>query len=294
MNCLVTGGAGFIGSTIVDKLLELKHNVIVLDNLSTGIISNVDPRATFYECDLATNNQEQINSYFNDIDIVFHCAALPNVQYSIEYPKESNDVNINSTIKTLISCHKNKVKKLILSGSCSVYGNSDILPTNENSKISPLSPYALQKYISEQYCQLYSTMYGLDYIILRYFNVYGERMSDKGAYVSVLSHFFRSFKNKQSLNITNNGEQKRDFVYVKDVADANILAMNPSIKNQIFNVGYGDNFSVNSLADVFGLPKQYGELRIEPFETLSDISKINKTLGWKARTNVIDWIKSNI
>lgn len=294
MKCLITGGAGFIGSTIADKLISLGHDVVVLDNLSTGNLDNLNKKCIFYQCDLSTDQQEVINNYFHDINTVFHCAALPNVQYSVEYPKESNDANINSTIKTLVACIKNKVNKIIYSGSCSVYGNSKVIPTSENCAIEPLSPYALQKHIGEEYCRLYNRMYGLNYVILRYFNVYGERMSDKGAYVSVLSHFLRSYKNNKPLNITNDGEQKRDFVYVGDVADANIAVMSNEIVDETINIGYGKNFSVNSLASVFDRPTAYGEKRIEPFEALADISKMRSVLDWQPKQNVIDWISQTI
>lgn len=293
--CLITGGAGFIGSTIADLLVMGGHEVVILDNLSTGQITNINPKATFYECDLNLESQEQINSYFNNIDYVFHCAALPNVQFSVEYPKESNDANVNSTIKTLVACLENNIKKIIYSGSCSAYGDATTIPTTEKERIAPLSPYALQKYIGEQYCELYHRMYNLQYVVLRYFNVYGERMTDKGAYVSVLSHFLRAFKNNQPLNITNNGEQKRDFIYVQDVAIANILAMtNNNCNNQVFNIGNGINYSVNTLASLFNRPTKYGESRIEPYETLADITKAKEILNWKPETNVLEWITTTI
>lgn len=294
MKYLVTGGAGLIGSAISDKLLSDGHEVLILDNLSTGNIKNINSKSIFYKCDLDKDSQENINTYFNDIDCVFHCAALPNVQYSIDYPIEANNVNVNSTIKVLIACVNNNIKKIIYSSSCSVYGNSLTVPTTETCDILPLSPYALQKYIGEQYIELYNRMYGLSYVILRYFNVYGERMSDKGAYVSVLSHFIKAYKNNNPLNITNDGEQKRDFVYVEDVANANIAAISDCINNQVFNIGSGTNYSVNTLASVFQRPIKYGDKRIEPYETLADINKAKNILNWNPQTNVIDWIKNFI
>lgn len=294
-NCLVTGGAGFIGSCIADLLISNGHSVVILDNLSTGQLLNINNKAKFYECDLNLESQEQINSYFQDIDYVFHCAALPNVQFSVEYPKESNDANVNSTIKVLVACLQNSIKKIIYSGSCSAYGNANTLPTSEDERIAPISPYALQKYIGEQYCELYNRMYNLQYVIFRYFNVYGERMTSKGAYVSVISHFLKAFKNDQFLKITNNGEQKRDFVYVKDVATANILAMtNEKCNNQVFNIGNGKNYSINTLASLFNKPIQYGETRIEPHETLANIDKAKNILSWKPETDVSLWIRTTI
>lgn len=294
MKYLVTGGAGFIGSTIARDLIENNHQVTILDNLSTGKLENIPDGANFIQCDLSKDNQDTINRYFFSVDIVFHCAALPNVQYSVDYPTESNNANVDSTIKTLIACTKNGIKKIIYSGSCSAYGDAKILPTDEKCETNPLSPYALQKYIGEEYCKLYNRMYGLDYVILRYFNVYGENMSSTGAYVSVLSHFLRSYKAKKPLNITNDGSQRRDFVYVKDIALANVMCADSNIVNEVFNVGYGENTSVNEIADIFSCEKTYGEQRIEPKETLSDISKITKNIGWKPTQNVKDWIKQTL
>jgi nucleoside-diphosphate-sugar epimerase len=295
MKCLITGGAGFIGSTIAYNLLNKNHEVLILDNLSTGNIENIPEKASFIQCDLSSDDQSIINSFFSSIDIVFHCAALPNVQYSVDYPKESNNANVDSTIKTLEACVLNSVKKIIYSGSCSAYGDAETIPTDENCDINPLSPYALQKYIGEEYCRLYHRMYNLDYVILRYFNVYGEKMSSTGAYVSVLSRFLRSYyAGETDLNITNNGNQRRDFVYVQDIAEANILCMEKNIANDIFNVGSGDNVSVNELADVFGLNKKYGEKRIEPYETLANISKISSAIGWKPNKNVKKWIEETL
>jgi UDP-glucose 4-epimerase len=294
-NCLVTGGAGFIGSSIVDLLIENGHTVIVIDNLSTGHLANINTKALFYRCDLNLESQTLINSYFQNIDYVFHCAALPNVQFSVEYPKESNDANVNCTIKVLTACLQNNIKKIIYSGSSSVYGNATIFPTPEDEKIAPISPYALQKYIGEQYCELYNRMYGIQYVILRYFNVFGERMTNKGAYVSVISHFLRAFKNNYTLKITNNGEQKRDFIHVKDIARANIVVMtDEKYNNQVFNIGNGENYSINAIASLFNKPTKYSETRIEPYETLADITKAKKILGWKPETNILEWITTTI
>jgi len=291
MNCLVTGGAGFIGSHLVDELVNLDHKITILDNLSTGSKENINLQADFYHVDISTTDQKELNNYFKGVDIVFHLAALPNVQYSIEYPLNSNKTNTDTTIKVLECMRANCVKKIVYSSSCSVYGNAKNIPTNENEPINPLSPYALQKYIGEEYCYLYHKIFDIQYAILRYFNVYGERMSSTGSYVSVLSHFIRSMKNNQPLNIVNDGNQKRDFVYVKDVVDANIkCATNISVKNHIFNIGSGSNYSINEIAGWFNRPTKYGEKRIEPQETLSDISLAKKALEWTPKQNLKDWI----
>lgn len=292
MKYIVTGGAGFIGSHIVDNLIKRKDEVIVFDNLSTGLIDNINPEAIFIETDLSIY-QENLSSFFKNVAAVFHCAALPNVQYSIDYPCESNKANVDSIINTLELMRHNSVKKIIYSGSSSVYGNAKNIPTNEQENICPLSPYALQKYICEEYCYVYNKIYNIDYTILRYFNVYGERMTKNGAYVSVLSRFIQSIENNSALNIVNDGTQKRDFIYVKDVVSANLSSVfNTKATNQIINIGSGKNYSVNELADCFNAPKKYGESRIEPKETLADINLAQSVLSWSPKHDVKIWIKT--
>lgn len=290
MKYIVTGGAGFIGSHIVDILIELGYDVTIIDNLSTGKEENINPKAKFIKLDLSETPQTEMNQYFSGVEAVFHCAALPNVQYSVNYPYDSSRANADTTIKVLESIRYNNISKIIYSSSSSVYGETIILPTPEDAPISPISPYALQKYIGEEYCYLYNRMYNINYIIFRYFNVYGPRMTDKGAYVSVLSHFIRSYTNKKPLNIVNNGEQKRDFVYVKDIAEANIKAAFSDVSNQIINLGSGVNISINTIASWFNCPIQYGEKRIEPFATLSNIKKAKDVLDWEPKQKLENWI----
>lgn len=290
MKYIVTGGAGFIGSHIVDELIVRKNEVIVLDNLSTGLKQNINSKAIFIETDLS-KYQENLFSFFKNVTAVFHCAALPNVQYSIDYPCESNKANVDSIINVLELMRHNNVKKIIYSGSSAVYGNAKHIPTNEREDICPLSPYALQKYICEEYCYLYNKIYDIDYTILRYFNVYGERMAKNGAYVSVLSRFIQSMETNTPLNIVNDGTQKRDFIYVKDIVSANLACLfNSRASNQIINIGSGKNYSVNELADCFNRSKKYGESRIEPKETLADINLAQNVLDWVTKYDVKAWI----
>lgn len=295
MKYIVAGGAGFIGSHIVDKLIELNHEVIVLDNLSTGNMDNVNIKAKFIDVDLAKSNIKDLSSVFHQSSAIFHCAALPNVQHSIDNPISSNEANVNTTINILELMKKNNVPKIIYSGSSSIYGNTTVIPTKEYSQLNPLSPYALQKYISELYCQLYSKVNNIQYVIFRYFNVYGERMTNKGQYVSVLSHFLQSKADNKPLNIVNDGEQRRDFVYVKDVVEANILAANTDkANNHIINIGMGYNYTINHIASIFNSPKQYGESRIEPFENLADISLAKELLEWEPKQCLIKWITNQL
>ena len=284
---IVTGGAGFIGSHVVDTLIKQGIEVIILDNLSTGKKENINPKATFIECDLTKDKP-----LFRDVDVVFHLAATPQVQYSMENPTDNN--NIDSLINILELSKKNGVKKFIFSSSSSVYGNPNYVPINENHPTNPLSPYALHKLVGEQYCKLYSEVYDLDTVCLRYFNAYGDRMPNKGAYRSVISIFKEQHSKKQPLNIVNDGEQRRDYVHVDDIVNAIILCANSTKKlnGDIFNVGTGKSYSVNEVADMFGGEKQYGEKRIEPKNSIAENAKIILDLNWEPKNKLETWIST--
>ena len=292
---IVTGGAGFIGSNLVNRLIEKGIEVVVLDNLSTGKEENINPKAKFIQCDISKSSIFDLMYNMKGADVVFHLAALARVQPSIEDPIPFNEVNITGTLNILLAAHKTGIKRVVYSASSSAYGNTDILPTPEDAPTNPLSPYGLQKYVGEQYCKMFSEVYGLDTVSLRYFNVYGEQMNFGGAYKTVIAVFIEQMQKGEKLNIVNEGNQRRDFTYVGDVCNANILAATTSNKfnGEVFNVGNGDNFSVNDVADMFGGEKKYGEKRIEPFETLADNQKI-KSLGWKPTGNLSEWIKNYI
>jgi UDP-glucose 4-epimerase len=212
------------------------------------------------------------------------------VQPSIADPIGFNDHNVNATLKILESARKAKVKRVIFSSSSSVYGDSNSLPFEERMSTNPISPYALQKLIGEQYCRLYSRVYGLDTVCLRYFNVYGNRQPVQGAYCTILGIFTRQHMAGEPLTITNDGEQKRDFTHVSDVVDANILAMNynPNIplNGNSFNVGYGKSISINEIASYFGGEKKYIGDVLEPKETLADNYKARVNLGWKPKVAI--------
>ena len=292
---VVTGGAGFIGSNLTDKLIELGHEVVVIDNLSLGDYTNVNRKAYFYRTDLHKIDISDLYLECKDAEYIFHMAALPNVQYSIEEPLHTAKINLLSTLNILEYARTYGVKKFIYSGSCSCYGDAEEIPTTEDESIKPLSPYALHKYQGEEYCRLYSQIYNLDTVVLRYFNVYGPRMTNTGAYRSVLSVFLEAYKNKKPFNIVNDGEQRRDFVHVSDVVDANIRAMQSGEVSQYpINIGSGKNHSVNEIADIFGSEKIYGEKRIEPYETLADTTVAKIMLNWKPKIELESWIKEQL
>jgi len=295
---IITGGAGFIGSHLADKLINQGVEVIIIDNLSTGKKENLNPKALFVNMNLSTINIKKLHwqlfpmKVFKNVDVVFHLAATPQVQYSIDNPTDNN--NLHSLINTLELSKKIEAKRFVFSSSSAVYGNPKITPISETHPTNPLSPYALHKLVGEQYCKLYSDVYNLDTVCLRYFNVYGDRMPNKGAYRSVISIFKEQYNKNQPLNIVNDGEQKRDFIHVNDIIQANILVANLTKKHKgdIFNVGTGQAYTVNKIADMFGGNKNYGEKRIEPKYSIADTAKIDLDLNFKPKNKLKTWINT--
>ena len=290
---IVTGGAGFIGSNLVDKLIEQGVEVTILDNLSTGKEENINPKAKFINCDISTASEIDMLFYINGADVVFHLAALARVQPSIKDPISFNEVNVKGTLNVLLAAHKAKVKRVVYSASSSCYGDATKFPTPEEHSTNPLSPYGLQKYVGEQYCKMFSEVYNLDTVSLRYFNVYGERMNLEGAYCLVLGIFAQKMLEGKPLTINNDGEQRRDFTYVGDVVEANILAATHKepLNGEAFNIGNGKEFTVNEIADMLGGEKQYGNKVIEPFRTLADNSKALLMLNWDPKGDLPTWVE---
>src|SRR5207245_1662173 len=218
---LVTGGAGFIGSSLVDALLDRGLKVRVIDNFATGRKSQINPAAELTIGDI--REIESIRAAFVGVDCVFHTAALPRVPLSIERPVETHLVNVVGTLNVLVAARDAGVRRVVYSGSSSVYGNQPLLPLREDMAPSPLNPYALQKLTGEQYTRLFHQLFGLQTITLRYFNVYGPRMATEGAYVTVISVFRRARAANEPLTIHGDGDQTRDFTHVHDVVRANLL-----------------------------------------------------------------------
>ena len=296
--CIVTGGAGFIGSHLVDRLIDYGHEVHVLDDLSTGKRENVNEKAKFSHFDLGNLNLCKIQygwkQAWEGTDVVFHLAAKARVQPSIDNPIDFNQVNVNGTLNMLKTAVDYGVKRFIFTSSSSVYGDvkQKDLPTSEFSDTNPMSPYALQKLIGEQYCKLYSKLYGLETASLRYFNVYGDRMSLDGAYRTVIPIFTKQKLDGKPMTIRGDGEQRRDFTYVGDVVEANIQVGfdEHKLKGAVLNVGNGDNRSVNEIADMIGGERMNREPVQEPFATLADNTKARELLGWKPTMKLEDWL----
>ena len=291
MRALVTGGAGFIGSNLVDELIRRGDEVVIIDNLSTGKKEYINPQAEFHQVDI--RDLEKIKPLFKGVDYVFHLAAFPRVQPSIEDPITANDINLNGTLNVLAAAREAKVKKVVYSASSSVYGDQKTMPLREDMPAHPLSPYGLQKYVGELYCRLFSEIYGLPTVSLRYFNVYGPRQALEGAYCLVMGIFVRQRLAGKPMTITNDGEQRRDFTFVGDVVRANILAAESEKVGQgeVINIGRGRNYSVNELARMIGGPTVFIGPRIEPRETLADNTLAKKLLGWEPTVDLPDWLE---
>lgn len=293
MKYLVTGGAGFIGSHIVDKLIELGHEVTVVDDLSTGVKSNINEQATFIQLDISDRvSRGDLCIAMENVDTVFHCAALARVQPSIQNPQKYHKANIDGTFNVLLSARDSKVKRVVYSASSSAYGDQKQMPLEETMPTGPISPYGLQKLVGEQYCFVFSKCYGLETVSLRYFNVYGERQLVDGAYCTVVGIFLKQKADGKTLTITNDGEQRRDFTYVGDVVDANIKAATSDKvgDGEVINIGRGNNYSVNEIAAAIGGETEFIGERLEPRETLADNSKAKELLEWEPQTDITSWL----
>lgn len=289
--CLVTGGAGFIGSNLVDELVGRGNEVIVIDNLSTGKKENVNSKAEFHEADI--RNLEAIKPLFANADYVFHLAAAARVQPSIDDPISFNDINLNGTLNVLFSAKEAGAKKVIYSASSSAYGDQEKMPLTEDMRAHPLSPYGLQKYVGELYCKLFSEIYGLPAVSLRYFNIYGKNQALEGAYCLVMGIFIKQRLDGESMTIAGDGNNRRDYTSVIDAVRANILAAESDNvgKGEVINIGRGHNYSVNELAEMIGGPVTHIAPRLEPKESLADNSLAKRLLGWEPTVNLPEWLE---
>jgi UDP-glucose 4-epimerase len=273
---VVTGGAGFIGTHLCGALRAEGYEVLSVD-IKTGD----DVRDT-----------EKLKKLFSGAKYVFHLAALPRVQYSIEHPQETHDHNVNGLLSALIAAKECRVSKFIYSASSSAYGDQAIMPLVEAIPAHPKSPYGLQKHIGDLYCRLWSEVYGLPTVSLRYFNVYGPGASDEGAYALVIAKFLKQRKEGAPMTITGDGLQTRDFTHVRDVVRANVLAARASGagKGEVINIGAGKNASVSAIAELIGGPVEHIAPRLEPHDTLADNSLAKELLGWKPQVSLEEGI----
>ena len=297
MKYLVTGGAGFIGSNIVDRLLSDGHQVVVIDNESS------DAHESFYWNNAAENHIVDICDYdaiyplFNEVDYVLHLAAEARIQPTIENPVKAMHVNTLGTANVLQCAREHGVKRVVFSSTSANYGRNPI-PNTEIQPDDCLNPYSVSKANAEKVCSMYYELFGLETVILRYFNVYGPREPQRGQYAPVLGIFRRQKAAGDTLTIVGDGEQRRDFVHVYDVANANILASIASIPKHligtVFNIGSGINYSVNEIAKMYCHPSVHIEARPgESRETLANNEKAANILGWEPRQDLISYIANS-
>lgn len=292
MTYLVTGGAGFIGSHLVEALLEQGHRVRVLDNCSTGNREYLPLRAELVVADIT--NYDAIRPSFLGCDGVFHIAGLPNVQRSIDQPKETHDVNLTGTLHVLEAARVAGVRRIVFASSAAVYGDQGALPHHEGMEPKPKSPYALQKLIGEEYCRSYARMGALETVCLRLANIYGPHASDAGVYANVIPLFLRQAAAGQPLTITGDGEQTRDYIHVSDVVQATIAAMTRHTVGQgeILNVSSNVERSVNAIARLIGGPVQSIASRVEPRRMRLDNQRARDLLGWEPRVAFPEGIRA--
>ncbi len=295
---LVTGGSGFIGSHLVDRLLREGCEVTVLENFATGRRENLHdvinhPHLHIGEVDIT--EKEAVEGFFTGVDTVFHLAALADIVPSIQRPLDYYKANVSGTLTVLEAARLAGVKRFVYTASSSCYGIPDVYPTPEIAPIRPEYPYALTKYLGEQLVLHWGKVYNLGVLSLRLFNAYGPRARTAGTYGAVFGVFLAQKLTNKPLTIVGDGNQTRDFTYVLDVVDALVMAAKSNVRNEVFNVGSGNTYSVNSLADMIGgprvnIPRRPGE----PDCTFADITKIKKILGWQPRYSFKEGVRMTL
>ena len=291
---VVTGGAGFIGSNLVDHLVGIGHEVIVLDNFVSGKKANLSHHkkkdVKIKRIDISKG--KNLEKYFNRVDYVFHLAGLAEIIPSIKNPKKYFNVNVLGTLKVLEAAKKARVKKLIYAASSSCYGSPKKFPTSEKEKIDIKHPYGLTKFLGEQLVIKYATNFKMPNISFRFFNVYGPRLNMSGQYSAVFGNFLKQKRSNKPLTIVGSGKQTRDFIHVEDLIDAFIKVIKSRLVNKIYNLGSGKEVSINKIASLFGGKKIFIPKRPrEPKRSLASISKIKKDINWKPRISIQEGIK---
>lgn len=291
---IVTGGAGFIGSNLVDRLVKEGHQVIVIDNFISGDKKNLShhSKKIVKIINLDIVQDKKLNKYFYNVDYVFHLAGLAEIIPSIKNPKNYFINNVLGTLNVLEACKNKKIKKFVYAASSSCYGNPKKFPTSEDEKVDIKNPYAMTKFLGEELVMKYATIFGMPNVSFRFFNVYGPRLNTSGQYGAVFSNFLKQKKNKKPLTIVGNGNQTRDFIYVEDLIDAFLQILKNKKVNEIYNLGSGKETSINKIAQIFGgkkifVPKRPGE----PKRSLANISKIRKDINWTPKISIEEGIK---
>ncbi len=300
MKVLVTGGAGFIGSHICERLVKEGHQVVAYDNLSSGKrenLAHLASRVELVEADV--RDAPQLDYYASGCDLIYHEAAIVSVPYSVEHPQETHDVNIQGTLNVLMAAKRRSVKRVVFACSAAVYGDDPEMPKRETMRAAPMSPYGVEKIAGEHYLGVWNQLYGVETVSLRYFNVFGERQDPRSPYSGVISIFVDRALKGEPVTIYGDGGQSRDFVYVGNVVDANLRAgMTPGIGGRAYNVACGKSTTLLGLLGVvekivgkkvertFAPPRQ-GDIR----ESLADIGRISKDLGYEPTVGVEEGLK---
>jgi UDP-glucose 4-epimerase len=293
MKSIVTGGCGFIGSHLVDQLVKIGHEVIVLDRVRP---THENQKAKYYVQDLS-ESYTKFAYHFKGADNVFHLASEVSIPYCVEKPNESMANNTLATMNVLEASRLHKVSKFMFSSTSAVYGNSLYLPSVETNPTECLNTYSISKHTGEELCKMYYDLYGLQTVIFRYFNVYGERQHKTGQYAPVMSIFSRQKSEGKPLTIIGQGYQTRDFVHVLDIVRANILASQTNLETygEAFNVGTGEGTAIETIANLISeyqvhIPERPGEV----MHSRASIAKIKEQLGWSPSISVVDWVKKNV
>ena len=307
MRYLVTGGAGFIGSNLTEALVNLGEDVVVLDNLSTGKLSNIEPflrddRITFIEGTIT--DPETCADVCTGVDYILHQAAFVSVPGSVEDPKRTHDTNVTGTVNLFNAARDAGVRRIVWASSTAVYGNSDVLPNVETMPLCPLSPYAASKAAGEMYARAFSEVYGMSIIGLRYYNVFGKHQDPSSAYAAVIPLFVSGLLKGEQVTIFDDGEQTRDFVFIENVVQANFKAAaqsGPEASGHSFNIGCGERISINKLYEiiarelhsdikpVYGFPRP-GDVR----DSEADISAAKEAFGYEPEIDVEEGLKKSI
>ena len=296
---LVTGGAGFIGAHLVRRLVAEGKTVRVVDNLYTGQVVRLNDLMNvieFVQGDLADQRVSQ--EAVKDIDCVLHQAAVPSVQRSVQDPVGTNRANITATLNLLENCRRAGVRRLVYAASSSAYGDTEILPKHEDMPANPLSPYALQKFVGEQYCKLYHELYGLETVSLRYFNVFGPGQDPHSEYSAVIPKFINAMLVKKPITVYGDGEQSRDFTYVENVVEANLMALQASAApGYVCNIGCGERVTLNTLIrlleEIMGVKAEVNYAGPKPGDvrhSLADITAARRLLGYAPKV----WLKEGL
>ena len=281
IKAVVTGGAGFIGAHLAHELVGRGFDTVVVDSLIAGNRERVPEGATFHQVDI--RDTDALSELFSGARYVFHLAALPRVQVSIEQPYQTHEVNVTGTLSVLQAAREAGVAKVVFASSSAIYGQRDEALLREDLDHRPQSPYALHKLIGELYCRLFSSIYGLSTVSLRYFNVYGPGADPHGPYALVVTNFLHKRLQNKTLTVTGDGTQTRDFIHIRDVVQATLRAAESEQtgEGEVINVGTGKSSSVNRVAELIGGPVEYIAPRLEPHDTLADNRRARELLNWE-------------